>query len=282
MDELLFVDSTFEKDNTSRYKLSIQLCLDGFSFSILNSDNKCLTLFKSKKLNLDSGNSSIDILKDKIRNCDYFNLTYKHVSIIWLTKKACCIPSELFSETLAVDSFQLCHPLLKSEAINWNKCKELNAYIVYAIPSDLPAFLESQFPGAKINHQTLGFYQKALKQKTESLHPQIFIEVHDDFFDTFIPDKDNKHFTNSFFYKNETDMVYFILNIYKQQNLNTEYSQMYISGKIDETSKAFQILKRYIKNINIDHIDNDLLKKNHISNSIYNQFTKLLNSNLCE
>ncbi len=282
MDELLFVDSTFEKDNTSRYKLSIQLCLDGFSFSILNSENKCLALFQSKKLNSDSENSSIDVLKDNIRNCDYLNLTYEHVSIIWLTKKACLIPSELFSEALATDSFQLCHPILKSEIINWNECKELGAYIVFALPSNLPVFLDSQFPRSEISHQSLSFYQRVFNNSIDAIHPKVFIEIYDNFFDAFIPDSGQKYFTNNFSYKDETDMVYFILNIYKQQKLNTEYSQLHISGKIDETSKAFQTLKRYIKNISINSIENESFSKNNISDSVYNQFTKLLNPSLCE
>ena len=282
MDELLFIDSTFEKDNTSRYKLSIQLCLDGFSFSILSSTNKCLALFQSKKLNSDSENNSIDVLKDKIRNCDYLNFTYKHVSIIWLTKKACLVPSDLFSENLARNSFQLCHPLLKSETITWNISPKLNAHIVFAIPSEIPIFIESQFPGSEISHQSLSFYQNVLKQDTNNKHPEVFIEVYDNFFDAFIPSSSLKHFANNFSFKDETDMVYFILNIYKQQKLNTEYSQLHISGKIEETSKAFQTLKRYIKDISIANIADESISTNNVSNSVYNQFTKLLNLNLCE
>ena len=216
MDELLFVDSTFEKDNTSRYKLSIQLCLDGFSFSILDSENKCLALFQSKKLNSDSENSSIDVLKDNIRNCDYLNFTYDHVSIIWLTKKACLIPSELFSETLATDSFQLCHPLLKSEIINWNECKELDAYIVFALPLDLPVFLDSQFPRSEISHQSLGFYQRVLNRIVLMiLHPKVFIEIYDNFFDAFIPDSGPKifHPTISPIRKKLTWSILFLISI---------------------------------------------------------------------
>jgi len=282
MDELLFVDSTFEKDNTSRYKLSIQLCLDGFSFSILSLENKCLALFQSKKLNTETDNGSIDVLKDSIRNCDYLNLTYHQVSVIWLTKKACLIPSELFSHDLATDSFQLCHPLLKTEILNYDELKEMNAYIIYALPLALPEFIQSQFTGAEISHQTSRFYQNILKQNTTGKHPKVFVQIHDTFFDAFIPDNGQKHFINSFSFKEETDMVYYILNIYKQQNLNTEYSELYLSGKIDETHKAFQTLKQYIKEIVIDTIPNELLKKATVSNSEYNQFTKLLNTSQCE
>ncbi len=77
-------------------------------------------------------------------------------------------------------------------------------------------------------------------------------------------------------------MVYFILNIYKQQKLNTEYSQLHISGKIDETSKAFQTLKRYIKSISLDSVSNESFSKNKASNSVFNQFSKHLNPSLCE
>lgn len=282
MDELLFVDSTFEKDNTSRYILSIQLSLDGFSFSILNLENKCLALFQSKKLVSQPENSSIDILKEKIRNCEYLNLSYKTISVIWLSRKSCLVPSSLFSETIAVDSFQLCQPLLKDEIIRWNEVKEMNAYLVYALPSALPEFLNSQFSEAKISHQSFGFYRQALNQIIDSKHPKIYIQVFEHFFDAFIPDVEQKHFANSFAFKDEVDMVYFILNIYKQQKLNTEYSQLHLSGKIDETSKAYETLQRYIKFIKLETIENISPLKNDVSNSEYNQFTKLINTSLCE
>jgi len=282
MDELLFVDSTFEKGNTSRYELSIQLCLDGFSFSILSEDQDCLALFKSQRLNSDLENISIDALKESIRNCEFLNLTFSKVSIIWLTRKASLIPSELFSEALAADSFQLCHPLSKDESLLWDKQEDLNAYLVYALPSALPDFIESQFPEAKIFHQGFSFYQEALKQTLDTKHPKVYVQIYDHFFDVIIPDKNQKHFINSFTYKEETDMVYFILNIYKQQKLNPEYSQLLLSGKIDESGKEVQLLKKYIKEIEIENMPRELLLKNTLSNSEYNQFTKLLNTNRCE
>lgn len=282
MDELLFVDSTFKKDNTSKYELSIQICLDGFSFFILNSDQKCLALSQSKSLNSDSENISIDALKESIRNCEFLNLNYNQVSIIWLTKKASLIPSELFSEALAANSFQLCHPLSKDESLSWDELEALNAYLVYALPSTLPDFIETQFPGAKILHQSFNFYQKALKQTLNTKHPKVYVQIYNHFFDAIIPDKDQKHFVNSYTYKDETDIVYFILNIYKQLKLNTEYSQLLLSGKINESGKNVELLKKHIKEIEIENTPSELLVKNSVSNSEYNQFTKLLNTNRCE
>ncbi|RXQ90420.1 DUF3822 family protein [Ancylomarina salipaludis] len=282
MDELLFVDSTFEKDNTSRYKLSIQLCLDGFSFSILNSNNKCLVLYQSKSLNSDTDNTSIDLLKDSIRNCDYLNLSYKQVAVIWLTQKTCLIPSDLFSEELATDCLQLCHPVSKDEVVLWHEISEMNAHLAYALPSALPVFIKTHFADAEISNQSYRFYKKIFKQAIDIKHPKIFVQVYDHFFDAFIPDIEQKHFANSFSFKNETDMVYFILNIYKQQKLNTEYSHLHLSGKIDESGQAFQTLKRYIKDIHIENVPHEIPQKKHISNSEYNQFTKLLNTSQCE
>lgn len=282
MDELLFVDSTFERDNTSRYKLSIQLCLDGFSFSILSSNNKCLVLYQSKRLNSDTDNTSIDILKDSIRNCDYLNLSYDQISVIWLTNKTGLIPSDLFSEALAIDSLQLCHPILKNETVLWDEICEMNVFLVYALPSALPEFIKTHFAGAELSHQSYSFYKRVLKRDIDIKHPKLFVQVYDQFFDAFIPDIEQKHFANNFTFKDETDMVYFILNIYKQQKLNTEYSHLHISGKIDETSKAFQILKRYVKEIHIENMPNEIPLKKNIPGSEYNQFTKLLNTSLCE
>ena len=282
MDELLFVDSTFEKDNTSRYELSIQLCLDGFSFSILCSKNKCLALFQSKRITSENENNSIEALKNSVRNCEYLNLSYAKVSVLWLTKKASLIPSEFFSEDLAIDSFQLCHPLLKDEIIRWDELKVMNSYLVYSIPSALPEFIESQFAGAKISHQNIHFYQRALKELIDIKHPKVYIQIYDNFFDAFIPGNNQKHVANSFSYKEETDMVYYILNIYKQLKLNTAYSQLFLSGKIDHVSKSYQILKRYIKVITIEGISNEIIRNDRISNSEYNQFTQLLNTSLCE
>jgi len=54
---------------------------------------------------------------------------------------------------------------------------------------------------------------------------------------------------NTFQYQNETDLLYFILYIYKQLNLNTRKNILLISGEQSDNMKYYNTLKKYVKSI---------------------------------
>jgi len=282
MDDLVFVESTFDKNKTEEYNLSIRVGSDGFSFSILNVNKKCLALNRFQTFDQNSTTETLNSFKEQIRNNELLNLKYKTVSILWVSNKSVLIPNEFYSEQFAFESFQLCHKLSEKEVIEQTKVSVLDSYCIFSIPIDFKDVLIKQFAEIKFFHHTYPFYTSAIKEEQHDNNPSVFVNIQKSFFHIIIPDRDNKHFINSFSYTEDSDLAYYILNIYKQQKLNNERSKLIVDGLVQEESKSIQLLKKYLAKVEVKLLPTELRIKNAIPHKEYNQYINLINLSRCE
>ncbi|PKQ60407.1 hypothetical protein BZG02_19275 [Labilibaculum filiforme] len=282
MNDLVFVDTSFDKNKTKEYTLSIQVSLDGFSFSILNSHLKCIALNQFIPFKTNSDNNPINSFIEIVRNNELLNLDFKDVSLVWISDKALLIPSEFFSEDFAYESFQLSHHLDKSDCLQWNEITELKAWIVFSFPNNINEFIQSHFKNSILYHHCFPFYKEALNQKIAENHPQVFLNIQNNFFHVIIPDRNGKHFINTFSYSASSDLAYYILNIFKQQKLNNERSKLIIDGLVQEDSQVILLLKKYLGQVEVKLLPSEFRINKSIPHQEYNQFINLLNLSRCE
>ncbi|MFA8433214.1 MAG: DUF3822 family protein [Marinifilaceae bacterium] len=245
MDDFIFLDTNFEYSQTKEYHLSIQVSLDGFSFSIHQSESgNCLALKKGKIAEGANGKPEELILKNLL-NEEMFNKSFQSVSTLWVTPKVSLIPTDIFSESLAESSLKLCHPIQKDEKVIWTEHPELKSNWVFSIPESIWQFLTLQFPGVEIHHHLFPFATEALTFKPAN-HPSVYIHAEQNYIAIFIPEKEGKHFFNTFTFQNTADLVYYILNVFDQRRLNAGQSKLYFSGVIEEGDNVHSLLKKYI------------------------------------
>ncbi|WP_372753186.1 DUF3822 family protein [Labilibaculum sp.] len=282
MDELVFVDSTFDTNKTKEYTLSIQLGLDGFSFSIVNKLKKCIALNRFISFQKSSDNQPLASFTEIVRNNKILNLDFEEILLQWISNKQLIIPSDFFSEDFAYESFQLSHSLAENESLLWNEISELNAWLVFSMPNDIKEFVHSHFSACQLFHHSFPFYRKALSQKPAEVHPPVYVNIQNNFFHVIIPDRNGKHFINTFSYTADSDLAYYILNIYKQQKLNNERSKLIVDGFIQKDSKVILLLKKYLGQVELKTLPLEYQVNNQITPKEYNQFINLLNLSKCE
>jgi hypothetical protein len=282
MDDLVFVDSSFDTNKAKEYTLSIQLGLDGFSFSIVNKIRKCIALNRFISFENSSDDHPLASFTEIVRNSKILNLNFEQVQLQWISNKTIIIPSDFFSRDFAYESFQLSHNMAESESLLWNELTELNAWLVFSMPNDIAEFVHSHFNSCQIFHHSFPFYKDALNQKPEEAHPSVYVNIQNNFFHAILPDRNGKHFINTFSYSTDSDLAYYILNIYKQQKLNNERSKLIVDGAIQENSKVIVLLKKYLGQVELKKLPSEYRINTQISPKEYNQFINLLNLSRCE
>lgn len=282
MDDFVFVDTSFDKNKTKEYILSIQVSLDGFSFSIVDGDKKCLALNRFIPFHKSGDSNPLDSFIEIVRNNSFLNSKFNNVSIIWISKRVMLIPSEFFTDEFAFDSFQLSHQLDQTDCILWNELTSLKSHIVFSFPESIKEFIQTHFENPSFYHHTYPFFHQAIKAKSIESHPQVFVNIQDDFFNVIIPEKNGKHFINTFSYQTDSDLTYFILNIFKQQKLNNERSKLILDGKIEQDSKIVNLLKKYLGKVEVKMLPSHYKVSNKLTHKEYNQYINLLNLSMCE
>ncbi|WP_421920078.1 DUF3822 family protein [Marinifilum sp.] len=282
MNDLVFVDSTFDKNKSKEYILSIRVSSDGFSFSILDATNTCIALERFKEFKQSSGADSSDSFKELIRNSELLNLSFKKVFVLWVSNQSVLIPNQFFSNEFVFESYQLCHTLTQEDELHWNNIKALDSWNVFAVPIRFKDILVKQFTVVEFFHHSTPFYASAIKEEISDKHPNVYVNLQKEFFHIIIPDRNGKHFINSFAYREDCDLAYYILNVYKQQKLNNERSRLIIDGLVQDECKVIQLLKKYLAKLEVRLLPSKLRIKDEIPTKEYNQFINLLKLSECE
>lgn len=251
MVEFEFLDEALDINKTKSYHLSIQISLNGFSFSILEtSRNKYIAIKNYHNTSGEHDNTDTNWIKQILREDEFLNREYKSTAALYAHCGSTLIPDPLFKRDNLKDYFSFNHTLEESENILYNKIRRIDAWCVYTVPLDLTKLLEGQFPGIKIFHHSVPFIHTILQDKNINQElPCVFINLHGSFFDIAVTKKDSLSHYNCFPYKHVNDLLYFILHVFEQMKLPQETTKVFLSGKVTRQSSFYENLRRYVKNL---------------------------------
>ncbi len=253
MQSFSHIDETFDIDLSLNYKLSIQLCLNGFSFSVFDTARKkFIYLEHINTSGLNTCDELFEKLKIILKNNDYLNLEYKQVKAIVHANKSTIVPSELFNISSAKDIFSFNHNRNPESELFYNLIVNNDSFLISEANSKIITLLKEKFNNVKIYHQATSFIESNLSLFKNKLSvPKVFINKSKDYVDIIVL-KDNKLLLhNTFNYKSLEDFVFNVMYIYEQLKLNSTEVELLISGNIDKKAEEIKLLKKYIKTVSI-------------------------------
>jgi hypothetical protein len=273
---LHLVDETFDSNFTQEYYLSIQFSLDGFSFSIRDGlQNKYIYLFNKDF----SGNPKLlhRKLKDIFDQFEILQADFKSVQIMYVSPgKMLLIPDEFLSDHDAVENYKLNLSVSDEEELNHLPIKKYQSVLQFAISSKVKRFFEDKYPGVIIQNELVNYFNRIEKNNNteEGLHILLYKNQL-----TIALAGDSIRFCNSFKYRNDNDLLYYILHVAKmaeaEQNL-----QIRLNGRVNKRSAIYHHLKQYFKNVVIENRSTETYYSYLFDQLPDARFVNLLNNHL--
>src|SRR5665647_3181406 len=96
MQDICFIDKSFDPEQSNLYHLSIQISLDGFSFAILDIPKGKYTVLKSTNFFLKRPRLLNMHVREVVSQDELLGLKYKSVEIIYATEKFTLVPQAFF------------------------------------------------------------------------------------------------------------------------------------------------------------------------------------------
>ena len=282
MQDFAFVDETLDINLTQSYYLSIQVNLNGLSFCILDPvRNKYIALSHQNFENDLAFDDLLNTIENIVKKNDFLSHSYKSIKFIWLSNKNTFIPSSYFNKENLKKYFEFNQKLDDLDEIHFKELKYVDAYSVFVIPYQIANIFIKQFPDLNFFNQQIPFIEHALfKYHSES--KKVFVNVNDEFIDLSITENGKLLLYNNFVYKTELDMIYFIMYVFDQFNLNTENTELILSGFIDKKTSIYSKLKGFISHLKFDKLSEDFSYSYTFNQVPPQSFTTLFNLHLCE
>ena len=281
MPELNFADETFDLKSASDYHISIQVGLDGFSFCILDIIRKKYIVLRHIPLIV----GKLQFLAKKIEAIfdqeEKLNAAYQSVSVNYSTNKATLLPKVYSDDRLFVKMAELTNDISKNEGIGMNDLPGFNQQVIFSYPKELMTLLNRKFTEFHFKHKSIPLLASAVDQRNEKKNT-LLINFEKKYI-RMIAIKDMQiALYNSFYFKNESDFLYYTLNICHTLQIDPELDELLIGGYVADDSSYIRQLKKYVSNVYFLQPSPDFFYSNTFDKVQKHQFVSLLNTYRCE
>lgn len=283
-DKAITKTDTHFSGHYKNYSLSIQLSLNEFSFSLLNTETHKHLAFESYAIRniQEFENLAIELTK-LLDQLDILKQKFKKINILFEYEKSTIIPFALFDENFKKDYFAFNFKLNNNEKIKFDRLKNLQAYNIYALPTPLHELIKNSFVDYNIIHSRSALIEGLIiKFKNQLISNRVLVNVRPSYMDILLFNNSKLLFCNIFKYITPEDFAYFLLSTLEQLQLNPAFIDVYLLGEIDKNSKLYELLYKYIRNI-------EFMERNEFYDYSYvldelppHHYYNLLNANMCE
>ena len=238
-----------KEEINNKIKLSIQVCLNGLSFCILNASSQEVLWYK--KTNFPKEYNPVKILEQIehiYSNENALEREFDEVKVLFANDLYSLVPKDLFLEDEASNYLKFNTKILKTDVVAHDVLENQEIVTVYIPFTNITNFLFDKHGEFEYVHSISVLIETIFKINTGK-GTEVFLNNYDTYFDLIVI-KDNKLLlSNSFSYETKEDFIYYLLFTVEQLELDPSDLDLKLMGAINSESPLYKIAYNYIKNV---------------------------------
>jgi ABC-type oligopeptide transport system ATPase subunit len=161
------------------------------------------------------------------------------------------VPNSLFdvSEKEALLKFN--HSPDEGEVIVTDHLPNLDAKNIYSLSAEVKKIFQDQYTHLSINHCSSSFIEQVLLTNKHNESKITLVNLQTSAMEIAVINSGKLLFYNSFAYQSPEDIIYFLLFVFEQLQLNPETISVELFGELEKNSPAYQLIYKYIRNIKL-------------------------------
>ena len=243
----LIKDESFEIQKTKDYILSIQVSLDGFSFLIVHPDEKRIVAYKSTSVLISSANLLARRLKEWLEEEELLKNQFKSVRSFIVSESFTLIPEEYSGREWQRNLTSTLFDKKIHNHFTENKINQLDANLIFPVSQDILSVLHHFFSkNIEIIHPVTNLLNVIFESEKEN---QAVVLPTKKYFYLIIKYNNKLLIANSFPTMHQNDLVYNVLNTFKQLDVARSETDLYIAGSIEQNTEIINLLMPFFINI---------------------------------
>lgn len=240
-------DKDLENYDISNFKLSILLSQDGLSYSLMSvQENKYVSLISfnfSDKLNRTE--EIISFLKQE----RIAGQKFAESVLVIADSRQTLIPDVLFEKGTEKTIWELNFMPDDNCRIRYANLAKSSNVVVYPLRNELAELVNMYLPDARIISACVPFIESNFtrnKLSENNINTKVFVQVFEEYAELLILDAAGIKLFNTFSYKTNNDLLYFIINVFEQLKLSRENSEIVFSGFIETDNLTVLNLRKFV------------------------------------
>lgn len=262
MKDNVFIKAT-DFELSSSDNLLVELNENSVNYAIVNPKNNSLKAIGCSK-------GSVNEIRE-----DFLKHNFSNILISTITESFTFVPEVHYNDVLEHTFISLLQADAQSEEVFSNFLDHQNIRNIYALNSTLIENLNKVFSNAKIFTQINPFFEGCVLEN----NAEVNLNIKDGHFELLILNHKELVYYNIFEFKNNDEILYFLLLTLQQKEITT--SAIALSGSIDESSELYLKLKNCFSSIQFNKLNTALEINSDFENVNLHQYFSLLGLHLC-
>jgi len=285
---LYLVDPSFDQGQISKYRLSILVTPDGFSFSVLDTRTRIFLALGCYEISSDSFTGShahhllCDSITRELENNELLGLTYGRIDLVYASPKVTLVPPGFVHGNNYEEYFRFNHILDPSELIHHEEIPVGSVQAVFAYPACLEDVMQRKFSKAKPGSSAAALIQGLLKDNAHILKRQVFINIWRHSFDIVIIQGTHLQYYNTFQRQTPEDLLYYVIFVLEQLGFIPAEEEVLLMGEISPDDADYKLLYQYVKYLEFVNLNSLADFSPVFSGVLVHQFYTLFNLPFCE
>ena len=270
-----------EAENFKLCRLLIVINDDSLSYAVLNTEKispVCIKYFHFSQI---KNREHEEIIREIIYGDDVLVKEMNETFVVYSFSESTLVPESLFDESLGKEFAGLIYGNLEKGLVVTEKVPWWDMYNVYRIPLDVHKLMQYKFPSSKHLHYyslLLKSYKKFSIQEVPESMQVIFFEEK---MIVSVYKKSQLQLVQSFFYANQMDVAYHLLNCSRQLDLNQGELRLQISGFVEKKSLIYNEIGKYFLHLSFEEIGDSVQVTDKLEQYPLHYFSSLLKLAAC-
>lgn len=239
-------EDSFKLEKTSEYILSIQVSLDGFSFSVTDPAEKKIIAFKKTPIKISDENRITRHFIEWLNSVELFKNDFQKIILIVFSPKFSLIPEELYQSNLKNELPKHLFEVNDEIEIVENYIEKLRARLVFALPKNINQVVQEFFGMYEIIHPLKLIINNLPHQETDN-ETAMFLTINTTDFYAVLYKNNNVLLVNNFKIGHSNDVIYFVVNILQQLEISSQQTKIILAQSNAENTEIVDSLRTYFK-----------------------------------
>lgn len=249
---------TFDIRNSEKYVMSIRFRPGGLSFSVSNPGEQNTFYYRDIDFACPSRLSYIEHIKEFFFVNEMMTAPYKKTNVIQVSPRYTLVPGEISMEKPSAfyafnfsgsDGYKvLDKPVGKK-----------NVQVVFSLEEVIYEFCFRTLANPVFVPHILPLLEYWLNQSRFGLQKHMFVNLHEKVADIVCAHQGKLLFANTFSYEHPDDIVYYIIYVWKQLEMEQLSDSIYVFGETEVKKQIMEIIRNYIRKVFMMEIPSDVL-----------------------
>ena len=207
----------------------------------------------------------LDFLKTAFEKGELHNQKFDSIAVSHSNNLSTLVPTPFFNKENLSDYLQYNFKVLENDYITYDEFttdEMVNVYIPFV---HINNYLFDKFGSFDYKHSASVLAELLLATYKNDGKTHFFVHVERESFQLIVLKNKKLEFFNNFNFKTKEDFIYYILFTSEQLQLNPEEFILTFLGDIEKESELYDIVFKYVRNIEFLDLENDAIQNLDIS-----------------